>query len=249
MSVESSHRHIEALLGAYGLDALDADESETVERHLLACGSCRLEVSEHRAIAASLVQSAEPVPSQVWDRLVAELEETPPALELAPIVSLARRRARTTRAFGALAAIAAAAVAVLGVRLGDQERRVHQLQTAMADDNLERTALLAVANPAAKKVDMRSPGGHVTGQVALLADGRGYLVADGLPILTADRTYQLWALVDGQRISAGTLGTHPKVTAFHITGPVAGFAITEETTPGVLSSKSGAVLMGFAQAV
>lgn len=246
MRVELNHREIEELLGAYALDALDPDERDRVEGHLLVCASCRLEVSEHRGVAAGLVQPAAPAPPQIWERIVAALEETPPPLQLAPIASLTARRARSTRVFAALTAVAAAAVVVLGVRLADQERRVHHLQVAMADDNLERTALLAVANPAAKKVDLRSPGGNATGQVALLSDGRGYLVADGLPTLPADRTYQLWALVDGQRISAGTLGTHPKVTAFHVDGPIAGFAITEESTPGVASSKNAAVLMGFA---
>jgi anti-sigma factor RsiW len=247
MSIELSHHEIEELLGTYALDALDADERDQVEGHLLVCDPCRLEVSEHRGVAAGLVLPAAPAPPQIWERIVAALEETPPPLQLAPIASLTRRRARPTRVFATLTAVAAAAVAMLGVRLADQERRVHNLQVAMADDNLERTALLAVANPAAKKVDLRSPGGNAAGQVALLSDGRGYLlIADGLPTLPASRTYQLWALVDGQRISAGTLGTHPKVTAFHVDGPVAGFAITEENIPGVLSSKNAAVLMGSA---
>ena len=49
-----SHAELEELLGAYALDAVDGEERELVELHLLDCPRCRAEVAEHRAVASFL---------------------------------------------------------------------------------------------------------------------------------------------------------------------------------------------------
>jgi hypothetical protein len=243
MNDDDARPHVEDLLGAYSLDALDTDERELVERHLAGCPACQAEVGRHQELAALLAPESAP-PAVVWDGIAAALEESPPPLKLAPVVPLASR-SRSVRLLAALTAVAAAAIAVLGVRLVEQERRLARMQTAMAEDDLQGAALAALANPAVTKVELRSADGPAAAQVALLPDGRGYLLADGLPGLAADRTYQLWALVDGRRISAGTLGVEPKVAAFHVSGPVTGFAVTEEQAPGVVASNNPPILIGW----
>jgi hypothetical protein len=244
MSHQQLHPEIEELLGAYALDAIDADERQLIERHLRHCPACETEVREHREVAAALAPGGA-TPDAVWDGIVEALEEAPPPLDLAPIVPLTRRRPRSMPVLAALTAVAAAAAAVLGVRLMDQERRLDRMQTAMAEDNVQRAAVVALANPTAKTVELRAADTPAAARVALLPDGRGYLLADGLAGLATERTYQLWALIDGERISAGTLGPQPKVAAFSVSGPVDGFAITEEQASGVVASKNLPVLVGW----
>jgi anti-sigma factor RsiW len=242
--VRQHHPEVQELLGVYALDAIDAAERRLVERHLRDCPACEAEVREHREVAAALAPTGSP-PDGVWDAIAGSLEEVPPPLELAPVVPLAGRRPRSMTVLAAITAVAAVAAAVLGVRLVDQDRRLDRMQTAMAEDNVQRAAVVALANPTARTVELRAADTRAAARVALLPDGRGYLIADGLAGLATDRTYQLWALVDGERISAGTLGPQPNVAAFNANGPVAGFAITEEQASGVVASKNPPVLVGW----
>ncbi|MGH9038822.1 MAG: anti-sigma factor domain-containing protein [Acidimicrobiia bacterium] len=243
-----NHNHcgldIDELLGAYALNAVSAEERLLVEAHLDHCDECRTEVIQHCSVAA-LLAPPEPACDEIWDRLVAALEDTPPPLELAPVVALADRRRRSVRVLAGMTAAAAAVIAILGFRVVDQDRRLDGMQSAMAADDVQSAALAALASPAATTVDLRTSEGEAAAQVAVLPDGRGYLLADGLPALAADRTYQLWALIDGERISAGTLGTAPTAAAFHVGGKVEGFALTEEDAGGVVASKNGPVLIGW----
>jgi anti-sigma factor RsiW len=85
----SEHAELQELLGAYALDAVEADEAAAIERHLPTCPRCRNELTDHREVAALLGYAGASAPSGVWDRIVASLEEPPPALQLARIVSSA----------------------------------------------------------------------------------------------------------------------------------------------------------------
>ncbi len=240
------HLELEELLAAYALDAVDPDEDRRIERHLRKCAACQGELPTYHEVASLLVPD-EPAPDDVWDGIAAALEETPPPLELAPVVPLARRPSRSLRLLTGLTAVAAVAIAVLGVRVISQDHRLNRMQAAMAHDDLQRAALAALANPTATTVELRATQGSATARAAVLPDGRGYLLTDGLPRLPVGRTYQLWALMDGQRISAGTLGLEAKAAAFHVSGPIGGFAVTDEQAPGVVASKNPAVLIGWLQ--
>ena len=80
-----------------------------------------------------------------------------------------------------------------------------------------------------------------------MPDGTGYLAEHTLEPLPADRTYQLWAIVDGKAISAGILGPEPGVVPFHIDRDgFQGFAITEEVIGGVTSSENDPVVAWLA---
>lgn len=80
----TGHHEVEELLGAYALDAVDPDEAAEIEYHLSTCPRCRAELAEHREVAALLGYAGAPAPAGVWDRIVAGLEEPPPALRLSP---------------------------------------------------------------------------------------------------------------------------------------------------------------------
>ena len=68
----------------------------------------------------------------------------------------------------------------------------------------------------------------------------GYVFTDTLPDLAADRSYQLWAINDNGVISAGIFGTGG-VAPFVVDGDLAGLAITEEVSGGVVVSENDPV--------
>jgi hypothetical protein len=82
MTKPLSTSDIEELIGAYALDAVDADEREAVERHLPECPRCRNELAGHLEVAALLGNTGAPAPDGVWARIASSLEEPPPALRL-----------------------------------------------------------------------------------------------------------------------------------------------------------------------
>jgi len=222
-----SHAELEELLGAYALDAVDGDERELVELHLLDCPRCRAEVAEHRAVASFLGSAGGRAPEAVWDRIAGSLEEAPPRLDLAPVVPLRGGRSVSLRVGAAAAAVAAAVIGVLGFEVVHQGHRINDL-----------------ARPAANLVDLRSTDGSLTAQAVVLRGGAGYLVNNDLPELTRDRTYQLWALVGTRRISAGVLGPRPRLAAFKVNRDAWGFAVTEERAGGVPTTSKEPVVVG-----
>jgi anti-sigma-K factor RskA/putative zinc finger protein len=221
-----SHAELQELLGAYALDAVDGDEREAVELHLLDCPRCRAEVAEHTAVASFMASGGGRAPEEVWERIAGSLEEAPPRLDLAPVVPLSGRRSVSLRVGAAAASVAAAVIGVLGFEVVHQDHRINDL-----------------ARPA-DLVDMRSADGHLAAQAVVLRDGAGYLVNNDLPELPSDRIYQLWALVGRSRISAGVLGSRPRLAAFKVARDARGFAITEEQAGGVKSTDKPPVVLG-----
>jgi predicted anti-sigma-YlaC factor YlaD len=237
-----SHDAIRELLGAYSLDAVDGAEVEAIELHLRECPRCRGEVADHREAASALAMVSEPAPVRLWDNIVADLAAAPP-LQLAPVVPMRPRRRRSS--VHAAVAVAAAVVALLGVRVVQQGQRIDGMQSALQDRTVLAAALTAQSNPHARKTDLHSKTGVVLAHAVLVPDGTGYLWSDGLPAVSAHRTYQLWAIIGTERISAGVLGNSPRVAPFHVAGKIVGFAITEEVAGGVVASENQPVASGL----
>lgn len=260
MSTYSVHE-IEELLGAYALDAVEPDERELVERHLLDCPRCRAELADHLEVAAMLAEGA-PAPEGLWARIAASLEEPPPALRLAvappglassgdaAVVDLGaeRSRRRASRLALALAGVAAAVIVVLGVVVVRQETRIDDLTKEIASSDLSDAAGAAMGDPATVKTVLTDPSGEgdLTATAAVTPDGTGYLMTPNLPPLPEDRTYQLWGIVGDRVISLGVLGNEPSVSVFQVDPAVGvdGFAVTEEIAGGVVSSQNDPTLVG-----
>jgi len=246
---ELTHDEAAQFLGAYALDAVDADEREAIERHLDDCPRCRAEVADHRTVSSFLGSAGGRAPDGLWDRIAGSLEEAPPELRLAPVVPIKDRRSVSMRVGAAVAAVAAGVIAVLGAEVVHLSDKVDHMSTPeRADTALLSAATQALADPHAQRVSMRSPDGAVTAEAALLPDGTGFLVADDLPALPNDRTYQLWALANGQKISAGVLGANPRVVAFrYAASGLSGFAVTNEHAGGVSESQNSPLILGTLQ--
>jgi anti-sigma-K factor RskA len=246
---------LDSLLGAYALDALDPADRARVEAYLAANGAARGEVDEMRETAAALAllpDTPMEAPPELWARISeniaaarastgTETTDAPPADELAA------RRATRARWIATAAVAAAIVVVLLAVQVASLRSQL---------DDAHRTGPTAVAAAfdraakveGARAVGLESSTGARLARVVLLPDGSGYLRGDDLKPLSADETYQLWALTGPAdrpvAISAGVLGSDPTAVAFHSSGPVRGFAVTVEPAGGVVSSQHQPVAVG-----
>jgi anti-sigma-K factor RskA len=234
---------LDALLGAYALDALDDNERALVEEYLAHNDRARAEVDELRETAAALalMPSGEGrAPTELWDRIAADIS---PVDEL----QVRREKKHRTNWIAPVLAAAAAAIAIvltaqvisLNGRLGDA--RDDQGNVAVAFDR-------ALDTDGARTTELVSADtNEPVGRVVVLPDGTGYLKSD-MAALSGDETYQLWALVgsetDRRVISAGVLGADPGAAGFRVDGPVEGFAVTIEQAGGVEESANDPIAIG-----
>jgi hypothetical protein len=251
------HEAIEELLGAYALNAVEPHEAALIEAHVVGCSECRAEIEEHLVVAALLPASSDFAPSSVWDAIAGEIvSETARQTSTNPaptVVPLPRRWIRPLAAAAAFVLIAGAAV-VQSVRLGavTDDLAAERATVAALSEQVNRPVLdtavsQAMLNPLAQQVMLGSEVSGSNAIIVLMPDGTGYLAEHTLQPLSADRTYQLWAIVDGKVISAGVLGPEPGVIPFHIDPQgFEGFAITEEVIGGVPASENPPVVAWLA---
>lgn len=250
----NAHDEILGLLGAYALDAVDADEAAAVETHLTECPRCAAEVADHREVAAMLANTGAPAPAGLWSRISASLEEAPPEIDLprltadrraSPVIDLTERRERRVQRWLPGAAVAAALVVVALVSgaiasddaPGERSERV-------AAPALEDVARDVMNDPDATRVVLSSAEGDLEAPAAIDADGAGYLIASTLPALDESLTYQLWGARGDLVVSLGILGSSPDVVAFRADPSLDRLVITQEAAPGVVLSANPAFLVG-----
>lgn len=158
------------------------------------------------------------------------------------------RRTPSRAGWGAAAAVAAAAVVAtgfMGMRLARQGDQIEELGKTVQIQHVEGGAREALIDERSVKVELVAEEGSTLATVVLLPDGKGYVIRPLLPPLSADRTYQLWALVGKATVSAGILGNRPTTTAFSVDMPVDGFAISDEQHGGVPVPKSPPIAVGM----
>ena len=233
MSAEESE--LDELLGAYALDAVTDDERRRIDEYLLVNPRARHEVEEHREVATMLAWTGSSAPDGLWDRIAASLEETAPAPtgELASVMAFDRQRSSGRgRSWGAKAApwafAAAAAViaAVVTVAVLDTDSQA-PIDAAVAAARADRDSVVT---------ELVRDDGTVGAEAIIDQDGHGYLIGEQLPELGADRTYQLWGVIDGNVISLGVLGNNPEVELFSAGAPVSALVVTIEQAGGVVSN-------------
>jgi anti-sigma-K factor RskA len=194
----TSHE-LNALTGAYAVDALDEHERALFEAHLAICAECKAEVRSLSAAAAELSQLTvvAPPPALRADILRAadHLRPMPP---LRNSVSTLRAGPPTRWWWPAVAA-ACVLIAIAGAGWGYQQHRDANRVHAQA------TALTKVLD----SPDARTVTGAIgaTGHAALVyskAQQRLVLIARGIAEPAEDKTYQLW-MIDpkGTATSAG----------------------------------------------
>lgn len=261
MQTQPSHHDIEELLGAYALDALEADEHELVTAHLTTCARCRAEVEQHREVAALLAHSGEPAPVGVWDKIASSLDATPPDLGLVPPPPIftappkrrtGARRSLPVNRFGAsLLGVAAAAVVIvlLAFQVQGLNRQVDTLERLAAGQAVDRGFESAASSADATLVELASDGTEIQTRAFLTPDGVGYIDTRQLPDLPDERSYQLWGVTADERVvSLVVFDTTAKYATFSYSGDYVAFAVSEEVEGGVVVSDHPPVVAGEVEA-
>ena len=233
MTGSAGEFELDLLLGAYALDAVDADERRRVEEYLESSPRAAAEVQAHREVATMLAFSGMTAPDDLWGRITDEIGEQapPPGPVLASVMSLdepRERRRLSSMAPWALSAAAALALVFVVVGQADDADAPDQpvaVAAEIARDNAQSSVTTLVAD-----------GADVSAEAIIDLDGRGYVLAGDLPTLPDGQTYQLWGVVDnGDVISLGIFGADPDIETFTVGAPLSGMAITIEQSPGVIS--------------
>lgn len=245
MASQLTHSDIQELLGVYALDALDPEEVEVVEAHLVDCPRCRAEVAEHREAASLLSFSGAEAPDGVWTSIAATLESAPPPFELRPPAPIRPRRPLPLLL---AAAAAVAIIGLLGAQVVEQGNRIDALSSVFDQRGLDQAAAAAAVDPTARTVTLQSDDGTQVVHAVVLPNGHGYLVQAKLPRLGPDQTYQLWGVMGAQTVSLGVLGDGTAIVPFVASGPLSALAITAERSGGVVASTNAPIVQGFVSA-
>jgi Anti-sigma-K factor rskA len=247
---ELSPQELDDLLGAFALDAVDDSERGQVEQYLRQNPRARALVAEYREIAAFLAHAGTDAPAELWERIEESLAEQPSAPDAgAAAVPLRPRRQGSIPRLAVAAAVAVTflVVGALIVKVVQQDDRISDLARDTERGSLLDAADTASRDPDATKVRLSAPDGSLSARVVYLPNGDGFILGSNLRPLRPELVYQLWAEVEGpsqRTISAGVLGSDPDVAAFRVRGPVAGFAITQERSPGAVSPDNPPVAQG-----
>ena len=225
-----THDELEELLGAYALDALEPEERQEVDEHLVSCPRCRAELAAHRDVAALLGNAVAGTPAaapdELWDRISASLQDEPPALASFPRPN-PRPRLALIVPLGAIAAALILVVGLLAVKVGNLDGQLGTLSH-------QTTVASVLLNPSHRTVELTSATHHPAWRatVIFLPDGEGYLVNPSMPSLSRSQTFQLWALSRGKVVSIGLLGSHPSGAPLRIEPTMTVLMITAEPLGG-----------------
>jgi len=245
----SDHRH-EALseaLAAYAIDAVaNRNERTVIETHLESCQECLEELGRHQATAAALAPVDSPLPDGLWDRVRAEIRHPGSAPSgTAQVVPLSRRWVPVLSVAAALTLALIVGVQTLRLeqatdQLALTRQQLSAIQTAVASGDYQAIAEVASTAPGAMTVALNGDAGSAT--ATILPDGSGFLDVHELTPLNSTSTYQLWAVLDGEVISAAVLGVGDRsVAPFQIDPTVLeALVVTEETAGGVAVSSQPA---------
>ena len=243
-----THDEIAELLGAYALDAVDADEARSVEAHVAACPRCAAELAEHYEMAGLLSGVGGEAPVGLWESIAAStgVARGDQYLTGSPVADLSHERAeRSGRRVGwamrVALGVAAAAVAlalIAGAQINHLQGKVNQLSALSTTTGISRAVQTALLNPDTTRITLTgsSSSGKAAAVLVVQPSGQAFLVNANLASLSDKETYQLWGVIDGRAISLGVLGNDPHTVPFTLdaTSSLTAFAITAERSGGVV---------------
>ena len=202
------------LLGAYALDAVDADERGAFEAHLATCPACAAELDELRAMLADLAESTAVAPPPALRARVLQgvtpsgTEGSPaPVPPGAPPPALPDnvRALRPAPGPSRRLLLAAAAAAVGAGGGGTAWWRARSTTPSTPADRV-----LAAADAVRVSAPVRGGGTATVTRSASLR--RAVLQVSGAPALASGRTYQAWYAVPAGFAAAGLVPQGEAVT-------------------------------------
>lgn len=210
-------------IATHAINALPREEANELDSLLEDEMVAQLASYERVAVALTdgLPDIAPAAPPDLWDRISQEAGITPQPDKVhwfhKPLLMLT--------AAAVVAVVAVGATVALASQDSAEDARVLAAEAAAVETSMA--------------VTLTSPEGvaAIQADVVIAADGTGYIVADSLPRLTENRTYQLWLIVDDRVVSAAILGNDPQVTEFRAEGNITGVAVSNEQAGGVVVSE------------
>ena len=209
------------LLAAAAVDAIDADDERSLQRHLTGCVACQQDLEVLRAAAAVLalnVAAAEPPPA-LRARIMATVRSEPRRRWPIPLSG----RTRVRRPGPAWAAVAACAVVAVGslAWAGSLQQQLNLQRAQIAElggkaDRYDR--VVAVLESTALTLRPLEPSvSNVAASGTIFMDptsGTGMVMVHNLPTLATGRVWQLWYVRNGERVSGGVLRTDETGTGY-----------------------------------
>jgi anti-sigma-K factor RskA len=241
---------LNVLAGAYALDALDDDEREVFEQHLLTCVECAQEVRGLQATAAELSHLNQVTPpAQLRGAIlgaVAQSRPLPPLIDGNAASSTRQgnvrplRRARGQALWQGVAA-ACALIAIAVSAWGYSQHR--QAERAVSARASVVQSLLNAPDVRATTTAMKRGKGIL---IYSRSEHRLVLIGRGMPVLPANQTYQLWMIgKTGDPISGGVFRPDQKgnveVPASGNLDAVDGMGVSVEPAGGSAQPTSGTV--------
>ncbi len=223
-------QHIEDLLPAYALGALDGEDLRELEEHLASgCAECRRQIGLWQRDLEALAESVPPViPSETTRARVLRLAGSGAS---APAPAPLGSRFPRWLPFAAAALLLLSLWGVAGqLRMRGEIRRMtaeqeslerriadlgREVQQARFEARHTAQALQILAAPYVSMVVLAGlgPTPGATGHTYVNPQTHDALFyAFNLPALAPDRTYQLWFIAGGKSVSAGTFSVDPRGT-------------------------------------
>ena len=250
--------HVEDLLPAYALGALEPAERLAVEEHLEQCAYCTPLVREYleaTAVLASLSPPAVP-PARLRDRILAQARPARISWRAGNSPWLRWRTA-------GYAVAASLGILFLGVLLGSvldlqqEVRTLRQQNTSLSSMiNDQRNLTYVAATPGVETLLLQNTGQvpKARGMLMVSQDRTwGMLVSQGMEPLRDSWGYQVWLIKDGERTSGGVFKVDQMgYGQLYIKYPtsyneLSGIGITKEPIQGSPGPTSPPVLTGKVQ--
>lgn len=254
---------IKALIPAFSLGATDPDETALVMAHLNDCPEAAAELAAYADLASTMLFSAPAMqpPTRLADRLRAATTSTAPAKAERGAPSLWQRLAAALaapqrRPALAIAVVALALLMAVSVLATAQLATLRRQQQDLIARLEQQAALLSmVAEDDFLRIQLPAgPAGQAAGAYATVlcnpAQAEGLILAESLPPLPTDQTYQVWLIKDNQRVSGGLLQPDSRGAStllFRAPEPMGAFdaiGITQEPAGGSPAPTSPPVIKG-----
>lgn len=186
MSSKDTMPHVEGLLAAYALDAVDDRERAQVQEHLQGCPQCVQELQSYVETSVWLSEGIQtPPPARLRGRLLEQVAQE------ADVVRPMRRSRRPAQWLAGVAAAAVIAAGGWGIWAAVDEDLTPTQQVVQAADAVQHEARVE---------------GQTLTVVTSREQARAVLLGTDLPDLEAGQVYQAWFVrADGVIESAGVL--------------------------------------------
>lgn len=216
-----NEQHVDDLLDLYALGAAEPQEQATIEAHLQVCERCRAQLSEAQRVTELLAWTPDQYdpPAYLHERVrqrVATLQRAEQVRQPTFWQRLGHAFQPPAARWGwALSGVMLALALVLGARTWQLQQQLDQVNAQLEQANTliaQQEEVLDVVQSPGVQVASLTPTDTSGPQAQLFFDAqseRALLVAQNLPPLQPDQTYQFWLIAE-QPVSGGLFTADPQ---------------------------------------